>query len=304
MRRHADAETLAAFREDLLPRRKAGRVSAHLAACPRCAALDAQLAEVTTLLTQSAAPPMPDALTARIEAALAAEAAGRPGGAARPVPAGAPAAVSAGADGNRRDGTGAARPAGAPARGRPRLALRIAAVTAAVAVMAGGGYGVARLLSANSTVTGAGSSAPAERQAAPNAPASAHGALSLPASSAAGLPLVGSGTNYQPGQLKAQLGKVLRRYHAPTGISAGPAKATAGPRLSSPAFGDLAGCVSRLADGQRPLLVDLARYRGHPAAVIVIRAGQPGTLRALVVGPGCAAAASRPLATVSLPSPG
>ena len=65
MRGHADAETLAAFREGLLSRRKAGQVSAHLAGCPRCAALDGQLAEVTALLTRSAAPPMPDALTAR-----------------------------------------------------------------------------------------------------------------------------------------------------------------------------------------------------------------------------------------------
>ena len=73
MKGHADAETLAAFREELLSRRKAARVSAHLAACPRCAGLDAQLTEVTALLTRSAAPPMPDALTARIETAIAAE---------------------------------------------------------------------------------------------------------------------------------------------------------------------------------------------------------------------------------------
>jgi len=69
VRGHADAETMAAFREGLLSRRKAGQVSAHLAGCPRCAALDTQLAEVTALLTRSTAPPMPDALTARIEAA-------------------------------------------------------------------------------------------------------------------------------------------------------------------------------------------------------------------------------------------
>ena len=77
MRGHADAATLAAFREELLSHRKAAQVSAHLAACPRCAALDAQLAEVTVLLTHAAAPPMPDTVTARIEVALAAEAAAR-----------------------------------------------------------------------------------------------------------------------------------------------------------------------------------------------------------------------------------
>ena len=77
MRGHADAATLAAFREELLSARKAAQVSAHLAACPRCAALEAQLAEVTTLLNRATAPPMPDALTARIQAALAAEAVAR-----------------------------------------------------------------------------------------------------------------------------------------------------------------------------------------------------------------------------------
>jgi len=53
VRGHADAETLAAFREELLSRRKAARVSAHLAACSRCAALDARLAEVSALLTRA-----------------------------------------------------------------------------------------------------------------------------------------------------------------------------------------------------------------------------------------------------------
>ena len=41
------SDDLAAFREELLSARKAAQVSAHLAACPRCAALEAQLAEVT-----------------------------------------------------------------------------------------------------------------------------------------------------------------------------------------------------------------------------------------------------------------
>src|SRR5215468_4095816 len=143
---------LAAFREELLSRRKAARVSAHLAACSRCARLDAQLAEVPALLTRSTAPPMPDTLTARIEAAIAAEAAARAATAADgAVAAGAPAAGA-------RMPDGAARPpghrAGRPARahggpGRSRLALRVAAVTAAVVVVAGGGYGAARLLAGN-----------------------------------------------------------------------------------------------------------------------------------------------------------
>jgi hypothetical protein len=143
VRGHAGTETLAAFREGLLSRRKTGRVSAHVAGCPQCAALDAQLAEVTALLSRSSAPPMPGALTVRIKAALVAEAA------ARSVVA--PAAV-------RANGAGAATPgaagrgaapgaAGRVPAGRSPLVLRAAAVTAAVAIIVGGGYGVARLLS-------------------------------------------------------------------------------------------------------------------------------------------------------------
>ena len=152
MRGHADAATLAAFREELLSARKAAQVSAHLAACPRCAALEAQLAEVTTLLNHATAPPMPEALTARIQAALAAEAASRTAAAA-PVPEPVPAMVGApvhdgmrGSNG-RRDREDAGHRTGWRGHDRSWLALRVAAVTAAVTVIAGGGYGVSQLLS-------------------------------------------------------------------------------------------------------------------------------------------------------------
>ena len=175
MRGHADAATVAAFREELLSARKAAQVSAHLAACPRCAALEAQLAEVTTVLSRATAPPMPDALTARIQAALAAEAAARatdaPPLAAAAAGAGAAAPGAAGENGspgtNGQDRTrrAAGSRTGWRGHGRSWLALRVAAVTAAVVVIAGGGYGVAQLLTGSPAVTGAASSTGA---AAPN----------------------------------------------------------------------------------------------------------------------------------------
>ena len=300
MRGHADAETLAAFREELLSRRKAARVSAHLAACSRCAALDAQLAEVSALLTRSAAPPMPDALTARIEAAIAAEAATRAAAAAD----GAVAADPAGGSNRSRDG--AARPSRRP--GGPRrswLALRVAAVTAAVAVVAGGGYGVVRLVSGNSTAgTAASERAPVSepKAAAPGMSAGGSGSAAIGASgSMASYPrVVSSGTNYQPGQLKAQVTAVLTRsrQHAATG---------AGPTLPAPAKGPSArspACVAQVTGGKRPLLVDLAKYQGRPATIIVVPGQRPGTLRALVVAGECTTPASRVLATVTLPGSG
>ena len=310
MRGHADAETLAAFREELLSRRKAARVSAHLAACSRCAGLDAQLTEVSALLTASTAPPMPDALTARIAAAIAAEAAARAATTADHAVATADGTVAVGAAGG---GTGPhdraarpARPSRAPSGpGRARLALRVAAVTAAVVVVAGGGYGVARLLTANpESATSAG----AGNEAAPAA--GGHGAASEKTPGGLGAPsaarsaptarIVSSGTNYQPGQLKTQVSAVLTQHRAGASAAAGFSQANQ-PTASAP---PVPACVPRVTGGKRPLLVDLAKYRGRPATVIVIPGATSGTLRALVVAGRCPAATGRVLATTTFPGSG
>ena len=310
MRGHADAETLAAFREELLSRRKAARVSAHLAACSRCAGLDAQLTEVSALLTASTAPPMPDALTARIAAAIAAEAAARAATTADHAVATADGTVAVGAAGG---GTGPhdraarpARPSRAPSGpGRARLALRVAAVTAAVVVVAGGGYGVARLLTANpESATSAG----AGNEAAPAA--GGHGAASEKTPGGLGAPsaarsaptarIVSSGTNYQPGQLKTQVSAVLTQHRAGASAAAGFSQANQ-PTASAP---PVPACVPHVTGGKRPLLVDLAKYRGRPATVIVIPGATSGTLRALVVAGRCPAATGRVLATTTVPGSG
>ena len=306
MRGHADAETLAAFREELLSRRKAARVSAHLAACSRCAGLDAQLTEVSALLTTSPAPPMPDALTARIEAAIAAEAAARAATAADGTVATAHGTATVGAGGGTGPRDRAARPS-RPSRppGRARLALRVAAVTAAVVVVAGGGYGVSRLLAGSppsGTSGGAGSEA---------APATGfHGNASrapggLRAPSAAGLParaarIVSSGTNYRPGQLEAQVSTVLTQHSTSAGAKTGssPANQAAASLPAVPA------CVPHVTGGKRPLLVDLAKYQGRPATIIVIPGATPDTLRALVVAGACTATTGRVLARATLPGSG
>ena len=299
MRGHADAETLAAFREELLSRRKAARVSAHLAACSRCAALDAQLAEVSALLTRAAAPPMPDALTARIQAAIAAEAATRAATAAD----GAVAAGTAGASTGPRDG--AARPSRRP--GGPRrswLALRVAAVTAAVVVVAGGGYGVARLLSGSPSLkTAAGTAAPAANNAprSPSVPAGlrAPGSHAANGGSVPGARVVSSGTDYRPGQLKVQVSAALEKFggNAMAGASPGPSGASraAGAAPPTPA------CVSHVPGGTRAILVDQAHYQGRPATVIVVPGATSGTLRALVIAGDCTATTSHVLAIATVP---
>ena len=310
MRGHADAETLAAFREELLSRRKAARVSAHLAACSRCAGLDAQLTEVSALLTASTAPPMPDALTARIAAAIAAEAAARAATTADHAVATADGTVAVGAAGG---GTGPhdraarpARPSRAPSGpGRARLALRVAAVTAAVVVVAGGGYGVARLLTANpesATSAGAGNEAAPAAGGHGAASESTPGGLGAPSAgrSAPTARIVSSGTNYQPGQLKTQVSAVLTQHRAGARAATGtsPAYQPAAPARRVPA------CVPHVTGGKRPLLVDLAKYRGQPATVIVIPGATSGTLRALVVAGTCSATTGRVLAKTTFPGSG
>src|SRR5258708_35462998 len=77
MTRHVGAETLARFRQgDLSPRRNA-RIRAHLGGCARCSDLNEDLAGVTTLLAGAQPPPIPEHLAARIQTALATEAARR-----------------------------------------------------------------------------------------------------------------------------------------------------------------------------------------------------------------------------------
>ena len=308
MSRHADAETLAAFREELLSRRKAAQVSAHLAVCPRCAGLDAQLAEVQALLTRSTAPPMPDALTARIEAAIAAEAAARAATAADGSVTAAPGAGAHARDGaagpsGRRAGRAAKPPAGPR---RSVLALRVAAVTAAVVVVAGGGYGVAKLL-AGSPSEGTGASAarnigakglPQTPAGGRQAPASGGGAAASGAAPTA--QIVRSGTNYQPGRLKAQVSAVLARHQG--NVTAGPGPGPS-PGNRQAGAAQVPACVAQAARGTHPVLVDHASYQGRPATVIVVPAG-PGTLRALVVAGDCTAATAHVLTTTTIPAPG
>jgi hypothetical protein len=323
VRGHADAATLAAFREELLSARKAAQVSAHLAACPRCAALEGQLAEVTTLLSRATAPPMPDALTARIQAALAAEAAAR-----TPATAPAPELVPAMSGAAGHDGTQSAnghRPRG-DTGGRKRwrdhdrswLALRVAAVTAGVAVIAGGGYGIAQLLTTGSpAVNGAASrtgAAPAIKVKGPVSRTSAGGFNAGPASGSgssppnrAGTPapvVISSGTNYQATSLGPQASAVLehQRHNGHSSAHPGPTLAPAASQASL--FPDLRACLNRVGNGQSPQLVDLAHYLGHPALIVVLPGTNGAQPKALVIAPGCSATTATVLAKATLPRSG
>jgi hypothetical protein len=344
MRGHPDDETIAAFREDLLPARRAARIAAHLAECPRCAEVDAQLAAVTAALARTPTPPMPASLTARLDAALAAEVAARsaagaspahadsaegaaPAGpaaagpaAARPAdrPAAADRTASPAAHAHRGPGTGQEHTAQGrtgpgrtgpghtgPGRGRPgrraarsRLSLRIASVAAAVVVLAGGGYAIARVVSGGQELSTSSSSA-ASGSAASRPSGSALAPEAVPHAPTQGLPLVASGTTYRAGQLPAQVAAVLKRHPAQGHVNAAPPAAA-----GATAFPHLIECVSHVAAGQRPRLVDVAHYGSQPAAVIVVPVPGTATVRVSVVGPHCSAQGGDIITQFSMSAPG
>jgi len=124
-----------------------------------------------------------------------------------------------------------------------------------------------------------------------------------------------TGTDYTPGNLSGQVVAQLARYGrgaARAGPNAMTPAATRGPAVvggQQATFGhmavsDLAGCVNRIAAGDLVLLVDVARYRGGPATVIVTKAPADGAEQIWVVGPACSASRSDVLQHAALSTAG
>jgi hypothetical protein len=177
-------------------------------------------------------------------------------------------------------------------------------VTAAVAVVAGGGYGVAQLISQgaplSTSASSAGAPGPNHGPAASGSklPARFPGSYPAPANGAANrLPVIASGTRYRQQRLGAQVRAVLARFGSRrTAASAG--NAGTEPR-SFREYSLLQACVLRVTGGRAPELVDVATYRGHPAAVIMLAIGT-GRVRAWVVGPACSGSAADVLASTTV----
>src|SRR5216683_1851771 len=69
---HLGTDVLAEFRAGLITGRRGAKISAHLADCDHCAALDDRLAGVSALLASVPAPVMPDRVAQRLDTVLAA----------------------------------------------------------------------------------------------------------------------------------------------------------------------------------------------------------------------------------------
>ncbi len=140
-----------------------------------------------------------------------------------------------------------------PRRRRPWLAA-----AAAVALLAGGGFGLSRLVpdatgGADNATAGAALHDSAESRAAPPG---------------ASLRATASGTSYTRADLDQQVQQVMASApRSAAGAPQGPLGTTAG----------IAACLSAIgAPSATPLLVDVARFEGRPAAVVVLPAAGGG----------------------------
>jgi len=320
---HPDPGALAEWREGLPGRWRSARLRAHLARCSHCAAIDRDLTRITAALAAAPVPPMPDRVVARLEDALAAQARDSAlSSATRHVPAG--------------ETPGAATPAGPlPAGGtadepssrqRDRTRRRfgplrpatLGTAAIALAVLAAGGYGLTQLndQGASTGGTDAGSASGPEGGPAQPVRNGASSQRSPGEGSASQVPmvhfqLVHSGTDYQPGQLAAQVKAVLADRDQMAGVPAeaepadrnGPSDGSRG-RTASPGPPArptrLQECVTLITGGTAPGLVDGARYQGQPATIIVRSATSTRTGQIWVAGAACSATSRDLLAHTAL----
>ena len=296
MNDHADFDLIAAFREGLLDQEGGELVGHHLGSCALCAERRAALDEVTTRLADDPTPPLPPQLAQRLDAALAAEiavahreatAAARNGTqdtepVTEPVTAPAPAPPHV-----RRPH--ATRHSKEPARRRLAAAmLRPLAAAAAVLVVAGGGYLAFRAFAPGSS-SAPSAVRPATSLGAPGGGRASQHPMVEPQGPTGGVAVltVTSGTSYQATSLRADAVNVLRRY-ASSLQSPGKARDTTAQPFGTP----LSGCLQRVSQGRKPLIVDQATYQGHPARVIIAPANASSSGQVWVVGSRCSASTS------------
>lgn len=289
--RHATTDQLASLIAGALSVRKTARISAHLTGCERCGQVSRQLDQLPVILTATQYPPMPASLSIRIEAALRVEATQR----LTAMPA---------TEGGRGDLPARHRrrsvPRGWHLPGLSVPATRLVAAAGAFVIAAAGAYVI------TTHESGGVSSGPSEGSVAAPAPAQQ---MSLGADVTYGRPgalhtihTVQSSANFLPAKLTTQIADAVHAARS-KGVSASqPPSSTPGasraqssnvPGSAAPSSSiasRLTGCIDLLAPGRVVLLVDLARFNGQPATIIVIAALAASPAEAWVVGSGCSAA--------------
>jgi hypothetical protein len=338
--RHMSTRALARYSAGAFGLRKAARITAHLAGCPRCSGTSNDLTSVSDLLAKMAPTAMPAAIADRLARAIASESASRtahrsaasgmasvgvaeaatwtePGGPDRAVP-------------GRPDLPARRRHAASPRR-RPVLSspvvLRGLAAAAAVVIVAGAGY-----LFTNRTST----TSPAARRAAhiagpkgtysgaqgagsPSGPLSIqYGPVAAGPTSPGAVqavhtaPVLRSGINYTTANLAAQVHESVastapqRAERFSTNAISSPVPQASPRNLAVLAYGltesRLASCLSGIAQGRRILVADVARYLGKPATIIVLTSlTSVNVLDVIIVGLACSATHAHEITSTTVP---
>lgn len=251
---HLDYDVLADLAEGLLEDDEAASVNAHLDSCAGCRDLSADLADVSRLLAEASVPSMPADLAERIDTAIAAE--------------------------SLNNATVVSME-----QRRGRRPWRVLSAAAAAVVVLGGGAAVGTI-AFNEVNSDSGTAvAPPHDNSSSEEPGAEQGGpgtngvapRTAAPSPARGFKVASSGTDYRAATLGAQVGTLLTARQK---LSAG--AAPPGPQLK--------GCVYAVTEGQKPSLVDQAKYEGNPAIVIATHGDESGKWDVWVVGPDCSAA--------------
>jgi hypothetical protein len=317
MRKHVSLEDLALLDADALKPRKAAKVRSHLAHCADCSQQRAALGTVPNMLASASSryEPMPENLSNRVDSALASESAQRL--ASQP---GTEAARGALPARSRRSGilAGAGRGFRMPSLSGP--AVRVAATAGAVAVIVGGGVGIASQLGGMSSSPSA-SSGHAQVRGPAALPPRTGPVLRRVASvnygrghSARRIEEFSASTNFTKTSLTSQVGAAIRAENASGGpyssssqvgptssassqplaadrsttVNPGFASVSAGPASAAPSPGKLAGCINDVVvPGQKLQLLEHATFNGESATIIVAAAPLGHPEHIWVVGDAC-----------------
>jgi hypothetical protein len=269
--KHPSAEQLGNLAVGELRSRKAAKVQVHIAQCEECARAYHQLNATRAILAgASNPPPMPDNVSARVTSAIRSEARQRL--TAMPV-----------AETGRQN-----------LPGLSAAMTRLVAVGVAVAIAAGScvaaetvGAGVTR----PSSSPLAGAAAPAQQMSL--GPVVTYGQPGPLHTIRAAV----SNTNFVAAHLRAEVASAVHSAETREAIAAQPSGSTAAQPVSGvallaaerPSAKRMAGCIGLIAPGQFVLVVDVARYEGRPATVIVTAATVSSDAQAWVVGSSCSA---------------
>jgi len=302
---HVSTSTLALYREGAVSARRAARIGSHLARCPRCAQIIADLAAVSVLLSSAEAPPLPGRLAERLQLALSTESAERASQAAaldtESAWVGATTGDSTAPHIPGRPDLPERQPTGKPRRRTPvwssPLVLRGLAAAAAVVLVAGAGYLLANNSQGPVSTSQGSAAAPAtpprtvhEGLASPAALPAANGVRYTQNGQSATTTVLASGFDYTPANLATE---VRKQMASTTGAVIGPAPTQrqlleGGAQIGGIGVLKLEGCLSRISAGRKVLLADVARYLGKPATIIVLQElAATDVFAVVVVGLAC-----------------